>query len=106
MSNNSLHLILPTRCVVQTAESECQMKKHKKYGIICKGRNKMISLHPKILGKNGKKEFAVIPYEEFVKIQEELDDYESLKALREAKAKEGNAETTSFDDAGKKFNIE
>jgi hypothetical protein len=48
----------------------------------------MISLHLKILEKNDKKEFAVIPYEEFVKIQEELDDYESLKALREAKSKE------------------
>ena len=66
----------------------------------------MVSLDPKILEKNGKKEFAVIPYEEFVKIQEELDDYESLKALREAKAKEGNAETTSLDDARKEFNIE
>ena len=65
----------------------------------------MISLHLKILEKNGKKEFAVIPYEEFVKIQEELDDYESLKALREAKAKEGNAETTSFDDARKEFRL-
>jgi len=40
----------------------------------------MVSLHLKILEKNGKKEFAVIPYEEFIKIQEELDDYESLKA--------------------------
>ena len=81
-------------------------EKIQKYGIICKGRNKMISLHLKILEKNGKKEFAVIPYEEFVKIQEELDDYESLKALREAKAKEGNSEATSFDDARKEFNIE
>jgi len=66
----------------------------------------MVSLYLKILEKNGKKGFAVIPYEEFVKIQEELDDYESLKALREAKVKEGNAETTSFDDARKEFNIE
>ena len=42
----------------------------------------MIKLHPKILEKDGKKEFAVIPYEELIKIQEDLDDYESLKALR------------------------
>jgi len=66
---------------------------------------KMVSLHLKILEKNGKKEFAVIPYEEFIKIQDELDDYESLKALREAKVKEGNAETTSFDDAKKEFRL-
>ena len=36
----------------------------------------MIKLNAKILEKNGEKEFAVIPYEEFVKIQEELEDYE------------------------------
>jgi len=45
----------------------------------------MMKFHANILKKNGEKEFVVIPYEEFVKIQEELDDYESLKALREAK---------------------
>ena len=66
----------------------------------------MVSLPLKIFEKNGKKEFAVIPQEEFIEIQEELDDYESLKTLREAKAKEGNAEITSFDNAKKKFNIE
>lgn len=66
----------------------------------------MMNLHLKILEKDGKKEFAVIPYDEFIKIQEELDDYESLKTLREAKAKESSAETTSFDVAKKEFNIE
>jgi len=60
----------------------------------------------KILEKNGEKEFAVIPYEEFVRIQEELDDYESLKALREAKSEEADANTASFDDAKKQLNLE
>ncbi len=62
--------------------------------------------HAKILKKNGEKEFAVIPYEEFVRIQEELDDYESLKALREAKSKEADANTTSFDDVKKELSLE
>lgn len=66
----------------------------------------MIKLHPKILEKEGKKEFAILPYKEFLIIQEELDDYESLKALREAKAKEGKIATISLEDAKKKFNIE
>jgi len=65
----------------------------------------MIKLNAKILEKNGQKEFVVIPYEEFVKIQEELDDYESLKALREAKSKEANAKTTQFDDVKKELKI-
>jgi len=66
----------------------------------------MITLHPKILEKDGEKEFAIIPYDEFLKIQEELEDYESLKALREAKAKEGNAETVSFENAKRILSIE
>ncbi len=33
----------------------------------------MIELHPEFLTKNGKKEFAVLPYEEFMKIQELLE---------------------------------
>ena len=66
----------------------------------------MIKLNAKILEKNGEKEFVVIPYEEFVKIQEELDDYESLKDLRDAKSKEADANTTSFDDVKKQFNVE
>lgn len=34
----------------------------------------MITLHPEILKKNGKKQFAVLPYEEFVALQEWLTD--------------------------------
>ena len=65
----------------------------------------MVPLHAKILEKDGKKEFVVIPYEEFVQIQEELEDYEALKALRDAKSKEANAPTTSFDDIKKDLDI-
>jgi hypothetical protein len=39
------------------------------------------------------------------RIQEELDDYECLKALREAKAKEADADTTSFDDVKKELDL-
>ena len=58
----------------------------------------MITLHQNILEKNGKKEFAVIPYDEFLEVKEELEDYDHLKALREAKAKEGDAKTVSFEN--------
>ena len=66
----------------------------------------MITFHPKILEKDGKKEFAIIPYDEFLRIQQELDDYECLKALREAKVKEADAETVSFEKAKKFLDIE
>ena len=44
-----------------------------------------MELNPQIIEKDGKKEFAVIPYEEFLALQEALEDYEDLKDLREAK---------------------
>ncbi|MCK5805405.1 MAG: type II toxin-antitoxin system Phd/YefM family antitoxin [Lentisphaeria bacterium] len=50
----------------------------------------MLTIHPNILKKNGKKEFAVLPYDEFERITEELADYEDLKDLRSAKSVEGD----------------
>ena len=45
-----------------------------------------MSIHPQIIEKEGKKEFVVLPYEEFLAIQEALEDFEDLKDLREATA--------------------
>ena len=56
----------------------------------------MLTLHPNILERDGKKAFAVLPYEEFENLQEELDDYEDLKDLREAKVKEAKAPVESL----------
>ena len=53
-----------------------------------------MSIHPQVIEKEGKKEFVVLPYEEFLAIKENLEDYEDLKDLREAKALEGDAPTT------------
>lgn len=39
-----------------------------------------------IIQKNGRKEFAVLPYKNFLRMQQKLEDYEDLKALRDAKA--------------------
>ncbi len=44
-----------------------------------------MTLHPQIIEKEGKKEFVILPYEEFIAIKEELENYEDLKDLREAK---------------------
>ena len=45
----------------------------------------MIPLHPQFVTKNGKKEFAVIPYEEFAALQALIADMEDLMNLRAAK---------------------
>ncbi len=49
----------------------------------------MLKLHPEILVKNGEKQFVVLPYEEFVAIQERLSEAEDLLELRNAKRREG-----------------
>ena len=65
----------------------------------------MLGLHPNILEKDGKKEFAVLPYKEFVQIQEELVDYEDLRELRLAKEEEKYSSTISLEEARKEFKL-
>ena len=63
----------------------------------------MVILHAQIIRKGGKKEYAVLPYEEFLKIQEQLQDYEDLRSLREAKEAEKDAPTIGIDEFKKKI---
>ncbi len=65
----------------------------------------MIELHPEFLEKNGTKEFAVLPYEEFLKIKEFIEDAEDVLALREAKAEETDSPTISLSDAREKLGL-
>jgi hypothetical protein len=58
----------------------------------------MIQLHPEFLTKDGKKEFAVLPYEEFVALQEILADAADLIDLREAKVDEASAPTVPLSE--------
>ena len=46
-------------------------------------------MHPDFLRKNGKIEFVVLPYEEFVALQEHLENAEDVLELRAAKREEG-----------------
>ena len=55
-----------------------------------------LTLHPEILVKDGKKQFAVLPYEEFVLLKERLEDMEDLLDLRKAKKAEGRNRTVSL----------
>ena len=65
--------------------------------------DKMIELHPEFLTKDGKKEFAVIPYEEFLKLQEILEDMEDSRDLR--LAEEEDSPDYSLDEVRKILNL-
>lgn len=56
----------------------------------------MMTLHPKILVQDGQKQFAVLPYEEFVPLKERLGEMEDLLELRKAKKVEGRKRTVSL----------
>ncbi len=56
----------------------------------------MIELHPELLKKNGRNEFVILPYEEFVVLQQILADAQDLADLREAVEAEGGAPTISL----------
>lgn len=51
----------------------------------------------KIIEKHGKKEFAVIPYKDFLRLQEEIEDYHDLRDLRRAKADPKNRQGRPLD---------
>ena len=61
----------------------------------------MIELHPEFLTKDGKKEFAVIPYEEFLQLQQVLEDIEDLKDLRLAEEEDKDSPDISLEEAKK-----
>jgi len=63
----------------------------------------MATLRAQIIRKKGKNEYAVLPYEEFLRIQEELEDYQDLRCLREAKEAEKDAPTIGIAELKKKI---
>lgn len=62
-----------------------------------------MSIHPQVIEKNGIKEFVVIPYEEFLAIRDELEDYEDLKILRREKSESTGQSTRPLDEILKEF---
>jgi len=64
-----------------------------------------MELHPEFLKKNGKNQFVVLPYEEFLAIQKRLIDAEDLIELRLAKEEEADAPTVSLAEMKKRFGM-
>ena len=58
-----------------------------------------------IIEKAGEKEFAVIPYRDFLKMQETLEDYHALKTLRKAKADPKNQRGRAFADVAQELGL-
>jgi len=62
-----------------------------------------MELNTQIIKKNGKNEFVVLPYDEFQKMQEELDSYEDIRCLREAEAEEKDSPTIGIEELKKRI---
>lgn len=64
-----------------------------------------MELHPEFLRKNGKTEFVVLPYEEFLAIQDRLADAEDILELRQAKQEEIGTPTVPLAEVRKRFGL-
>jgi hypothetical protein len=62
-------------------------------------------LHPQIIEKDGKKEFIILPYEEYQLLQEELDDVHDLRELRLEKQRSKDEPTRKLDEIIKDLKI-
>lgn len=65
----------------------------------------MLELNLQILEKDGRKTFVVRSYEEFLELQETLENYEDLGLLRQAKGLEKDAPTIDMSDSRKEIGI-
>ncbi len=58
-----------------------------------------------IIEKQGKREFVVIPYRDFLRLQKELSDYHDLITLREAKSDPRNKRGRPFDQVASELGL-
>jgi hypothetical protein len=65
----------------------------------------VLTIHPNILERDGKKAFVIFPYEEFMMMEETIQDFEDLKLLLAAKAEEANAPAVPLADVKKDLDI-
>lgn len=57
-----------------------------------------MELNAQIITKDNEKEYAVLPYEEYLLVKEIIEDYEDLKDLRDAKAIDSEKQGKSIDE--------
>ena len=64
-----------------------------------------MTLHAEILKRDGKKQFAVLPYEEFFALHAHLADLEDLLDLRKAKRAESGKRSVPLADVKRRLGI-
>ena len=65
----------------------------------------MLVLHPNILESNGQKEFAILPWNEFLKVKEMIEDWEDLRDLEKAIAEEKSEPGVSLSEFRKQLGL-
>ena len=60
-----------------------------------------MKLHPQLIEKEGKKEFVVLPYDEFLMLEDILEDYGDLQSLREEKKASKGQATVDIEQVAK-----
>ncbi len=63
-----------------------------------------MEFNPQIIKKNGENEFVVLPYSDYLKMKQALDDYEDLIDLRKAKNETVNEPGIPFKDVEELIN--
>jgi len=67
--------------------------------------NGLITLHPEFLINEGRKEFVILPYDEFIVLNGLLEDAEDIFLLRAAKQEEKDKPSISIADVKKELGI-
>jgi hypothetical protein len=62
-------------------------------------------LYPEYITRAGKKEYAVLPYEEFLALQEEIEQAEDILALRAVRQENANAPGISMDEMKQRLGL-
>ena len=64
-----------------------------------------IQLHPEFLSKSGEKEYAIIPYGEFLQLNEWINDRLDLLDLDEAIRIEGTAPDIPLEEVERRYGV-
>jgi len=64
-----------------------------------------VDLHPEFISKNGEREFAVIPYDEYKALCEYLEDVEDLRDLHEAIENDDGSPSLSLEEVEKELGL-
>ena len=72
---------------------------------VVKEESPLLELHPQFLKQKGQNQFVVLPYEEFLQVQERLADAEDLLELLQARAENEGQPTIPLEEMLKRFGL-